>query len=480
MISSKRRLLIKAYKIFDFFVMSCAFVFASIITALTNTPVISLSEFLSMRIKIQNLLILGLFFILWLFIFKLIGIHRSRRLEGTFQGIFDILKATTISTSLLLAFGFILNISLINQIFLITFWAGSSLLMIVSRIILRIALKNLRLKGHNLRHIVIIGTGEHAQKFAKKLSQSNELGYHILGFVDDQWEGLVRFNNNKWNLLTDLKGFQELLMQKVIDEVFISLPLKSYYDKINTVIKLCEDQGITIRFISDIFELKIAKSYIDQLGDTSILTLQSSPIEEWSFILKRFFDISVSFILLIFLAPLFLLVAVLIKIESKGPVFFIQERMGYNKRRFKMIKFRTMLNHAEGIRDKIEHLNEVTGPVFKIKNDPRVTRVGKLLRKTSFDEVPQLINVLKGEMSLVGPRPLPLRDYEGFNTDWHRRRFSIRPGITCLWQINGRSNIPFDKWMELDKEYIDNWSLLLDLKILVKTIPVVLRGTGAV
>ncbi len=270
---------------------------------MSSTPAIRLSEFLAMRIKIQNLLILGLFFIAWLFIFQAIGIYRSRRLEKTIQGTFDILKATTISTSLLLAAGFILNISLINKTFLIAFWTGSSLLMIVSRIVLRIALKNMRLKGYNLRNIVIIGTGEQAQKFAKKISQSPELGYHILGFVDDQWEGLVSFNNNGWNLLTDLKGFQELLNQKVIDEVFISLPLKSYYDKINTVIKLCEEQGILIRFISDIFELKIAKSYIDQLGDTSILTLHSAPEEQWPFLLKRGIDIALSFILLLLLSP---------------------------------------------------------------------------------------------------------------------------------------------------------------------------------
>jgi lipopolysaccharide/colanic/teichoic acid biosynthesis glycosyltransferase len=179
------------------------------------------------------------------------------------------------------------------------------------------------------------------------------------------------------------------------------------------------------------------------------------------------------------LSPIFVLTAVLIKITSPGPVFFVQERVGLNKRRIGVYKFRTMVPGAEKKQAELESLNEAGGPVFKIKNDPRITPFGKILRKTSIDELPQLFNVLKGDMSLVGPRPLPVRDYEGFDKDWHRRRFSVRPGITCLWQINGRSDTSFEKWMELDMEYIDNWSLWLDLKILAGTIPAVLKGSGA-
>jgi exopolysaccharide biosynthesis polyprenyl glycosylphosphotransferase len=190
-------------------------------------------------------------------------------------------------------------------------------------------------------------------------------------------------------------------------------------------------------------------------------------------------DIAASLVATLILAPLFLLAGLLIKLTSQGPVFFIQERVGLNKKRFHLYKFRTMVADAEGQQQEIEHLNEASGPVFKMSNDPRITRIGKLLRKTSIDELPQLFNVLKGDMSLVGPRPLPVRDYQGFRQDWQRRRFSVRPGITCLWQINGRSSIPFEKWMELDMKYIDQWSLWMDFKILVKTIPIVLKGTGA-
>jgi len=186
-----------------------------------------------------------------------------------------------------------------------------------------------------------------------------------------------------------------------------------------------------------------------------------------------------SLFLLILLAPLFAIVALVIKLTSPGPVFFSQERMGVNKRRFRIHKFRTMVPNAERMQTELEEHNEVSGPVFKIKNDPRLTPIGRNLRRASIDELPQLLNVLMGHMSLVGPRPLPVRDYEGFREDWQRRRFSVRPGITCLWQVKGRSTIGFDEWMRLDLQYMDEWSIWLDLKILARTIPVVMKGTGA-
>jgi len=173
-------------------------------------------------------------------------------------------------------------------------------------------------------------------------------------------------------------------------------------------------------------------------------------------------------------------VAILIKLGSPGPILFIQKRLGLNKRQFNMVKFRTMVVGAEKRMRDVEHLNEVSGPVFKMKHDPRITPLGAFLRKTSIDELPQLFNVFKGEMSLVGPRPLPVRDYEGFNEDWQRRRFSVKPGMTCLWQVHGRSSISFEKWMELDLQYIDGWSLWLDCRILMLTIPADFEGSGAV
>jgi len=194
---------------------------------------------------------------------------------------------------------------------------------------------------------------------------------------------------------------------------------------------------------------------------------------------KRIFDFIVSLVLLILLCPLFLIVGLIIKVTSPGPVFFIQQRVGLNRKIFNIYKFRTMVKDAEKKLHDLEVLNEVSGSVFKIKNDPRITCTGKFLRRTSIDELPQLFNVLKGEMSLVGPRPLPVRDYNSNGQGWQHRRFEVYPGITCLWQINGRSEVPFQKWMDLDLKYINNQSFILDMQILARTIPAIIRKHGA-
>jgi len=210
-----------------------------------------------------------------------------------------------------------------------------------------------------------------------------------------------------------------------------------------------------------------------------VLTLYSGPPRNWQSACKRLMDVAGATALLILLSPLMLLVALLVKLTSPGPVFFVQERLGLHKRRFPMFKFRTMVVDAEERQEELESLNEAGGPVFKLRNDPRVTPLGRWLRKTSLDELPQIFNVLLGELSLVGPRPLPLRDFERFDEFWFNRRFSVKPGLTCIWQVSGRSQTSFDRWIRQDLEYIDNWSLALDLKLLLKTIPAVLRGTGA-
>jgi exopolysaccharide biosynthesis polyprenyl glycosylphosphotransferase len=241
----------------------------------------------------------------------------------------------------------------------------------------------------------------------------------------------------------------------------------------------CEEQGITVRVLSNIFDLKRARPTADEMEGDALLTHPAGWVDGWPIFAKRIVDFAISFIAITLLSPILLLAAILIKLTSAGPIFFIQKRVGLHKRPLNVYKFRTMAPDAERRIHEVEHLNEVSGPVFKIANDPRLTPIGKLLRKTSIDELPQLFNVLKGEMSLVGPRPLPVRDYEGFNEDWQRRRFSVKPGITCLWQVRGRSSIAFNEWMELDLLYIEKWSLWLDFQILLQTIPAVLKGTGA-
>jgi exopolysaccharide biosynthesis polyprenyl glycosylphosphotransferase len=264
-----------------------------------------------------------------------------------------------------------------------------------------------------------------------------------------------------------------------IDEVLVALPMDKYRPLVETIVRHCEEQGIIVRIQTEMFKLQVARSYVDDLQGVPVVTIQSGPADGWQLAMKRLIDIVGSAALLIALAPLFAVVTLLIRLDSPGPVFFAQERVGLNKRRFRILKFRTMVEGSDQQQHMLEHLNEAEGPVFKIKNDPRVTRLGRFLRRFSIDELPQLVNVLKGDMSLVGPRPLPVRDVERIDIRWHKRRFSIKPGITCLWQVNGRSNIGFNEWVRMDLDYIDKWSLALDLLILMKTIPVVFRGPGA-
>jgi exopolysaccharide biosynthesis polyprenyl glycosylphosphotransferase len=276
-----------------------------------------------------------------------------------------------------------------------------------------------------------------------------------------------------------ISELEAVIAQEPIDEVFITLPREKYGHLIDTIVRLCEEQGIIVRLRTDMFKLKIARWQVDELDGMPIVTIRSGPLDGWQLLAKKLLDVFGSAGLLLAMAPIFGIIALLIKLDSPGPVFFRQERVGLNKRRFRLFKFRTMVDGAESQQHTLESLNEADGPVFKIKGDPRITRLGKFLRRYSIDELPQLINVLKGEMSLVGPRPLPVRDIVRIDAQWHKRRLSVRPGVTCLWQVNGRSQVGFNEWVRMDLEYIDQWTLGLDLKILIKTIPAVLKGSGA-
>jgi exopolysaccharide biosynthesis polyprenyl glycosylphosphotransferase len=244
-------------------------------------------------------------------------------------------------------------------------------------------------------------------------------------------------------------------------------------------VALLEEQGITTHLLSDLFPQKLARSQPMDFDGFPIVTLGSTPRFSWRTEAKRMMDLAGAAALLVVSSPILLLAAIAIRFDSHGPIFFIQERVGLSKRRFRMIKFRTMTADAESRMAEIEHLNEKTGPIFKIRNDPRITRVGRWLRKTSIDELPQLINVLLGDMSIVGPRPLSLRDALRMEEAWQKRRFSVKPGLTCLWQVSGRSNLSFEQWMQLDLDYIDHWSLGLDASILLRTIPAIVLARGA-
>jgi exopolysaccharide biosynthesis polyprenyl glycosylphosphotransferase len=433
-----------------------------------------------MRVKVQNILLFAGFLLIWHQVLSSFEMYESRRLSRFRDEAWDLIKATSLATGIIYLAAILLHVVMVNYIFIAIFWTSATLTTLAGRLLVRGILRQARLRGKNLRLMLIAGTNDQALRFAQRIEQSPWLGYRIAGFVDEEWPGMQAFRQSGYPLVCNFEDLRKFLRSNVVDEIVVTLPMRSKYSPAAEIARICEEQGIILRFVSNIFDLKHTRSTTEDFeGDAHITHHRGTMPEGWPAVTKRALDVAVCTILIIILSPVILLTAILIKLTSPGPVLFLQQRMGLNKRRFHIYKFRTMVANAEIRMKEIEHLNELSGPVFKIKNDPRVTPLGKFLRKTSLDELPQLFNVLKGDMSLVGPRPMAVRDYEGFSEDWHRRRFSVRPGITCLWQVLGRNSIPFDKWMELDMQYIDQWSLWLDLEILMKTIPAVLKGSGA-
>ena len=476
--NERHRLVINLLKLFDLVMVTSSFALTTIYTVLMGHK-LRIAQFFAFRTKISDLGIIILALLICHAVFTLCGLYQSQRLSRRRNEIVDILKGTALFTASIVALSSLFSIEMITIQFLAIFWVLSSIILCVSRFAARMLAANVRRRGRDLRYMLILGSNPRAIEFARRIESNRQLGYRLLGFVDDEWPGIETLSNCGYQLVSDYNGLAEFLRRNVVDEVAVYLPFGSFYKHSSEVASLCEQHGITMRFNSDIFGLKTTRWRAEEFnGDHYIATYtgSSSPLTH---IAKRALDILVSAACLILFSPTLIVAAIAIKLTSPGPIFFMQERIGLNKRRFKIFKFRTMVPNAEKLMAKLEVHNEASGPVFKIKNDPRITPIGKFLRKSSIDELPQLLNVLYGDMSLVGPRPLPVRDYEGFNEDWQRRRFSVKPGITCLWQVNGRSGISFNQWMLLDLQYMDEWSLWLDFKILAKTVPAVFRGAGA-
>jgi exopolysaccharide biosynthesis polyprenyl glycosylphosphotransferase len=478
MSTAKRRLFLGLLKVFNLGLMLFAFAGAAALQLHQQGGGVTLSAFFSMRVKLINLLVFSLVLVAWHAIFSLCGMYQSQRLASRWSMFGNSVKATTLAAIFCAITAVAWQVRMMTPLFLILFWVCASVLVGGSRLLIRTGLQFARVRGRNLRHILILGTNRRAIEFARRLEATPELGYHILGFVDDGWHGDAGIEN-KYPLCGTFDGLAAYLRHNVVDEVANYLPLRSLYERCFSIAGLCEQHGIFMRFDPEIFDLKIARHRAEDLDGNMHITAHSSLLDGWPTMIKRVLDVVASAALLVMITPLLAAIAVLIKLTSAGPVLFLQQRVGLNKRRFAMYKFRTMVPNAEKMLPQLEALNEVAGPVFKIKNDPRITPIGRILRRTSLDELPQLFNVLKGDMSLVGPRPLPVRDYEGFSEDWQRRRFSVRPGITCLWQVHGRSDVTFDQWMKLDLQYLDEWSIWLDMKILAQTIPAVMKGSGA-
>jgi exopolysaccharide biosynthesis polyprenyl glycosylphosphotransferase len=442
----------------------------------------TLAEFFEYRIKLGNLALFVCFLIIWHILFSLFGLYGSKRLASRRDELWDISRATTTGAFVIAVFGLAFRIWMVNRVFLLLFWALSTSLVVLSRIAIRGTLAYLRRHGRNSRNMLVIGTNPRALALVDRIQRKPELGYRILGFADEDWSGIEEAKKHGLPMVSDLDNLPAYMRRNVVDEVVLALPIRSFHTYASQIAAACEQQGIIVRFLPNIFDLKEARHRSDEFDGDALISHDTTITDAWGLAIKRAIDVAVSLTSIILLSPVMLLSALLVKLTSTGPIFFVQKRLGLNKRMFNIYKFRTMVVDAEAKLKDLEHLNEADGAVFKIKKDPRITLVGAFLRKTSIDELPQLFNVLKGEMSLVGPRPLQVRDYELFEThcgDWQRKRFSVRPGITCLWQVMGRSSTTFEKWMELDLQYIRTWSLWLDLEILAKTVPAVLRGSGA-
>lgn len=332
-------------------------------------------------------------------------------------------------------------------------------------------------KESDLYKILIVGTGNRARQLVDSLRNVPARGVHIIGFLDAGTRaGELKVPESR--VLGTAADIRSTLKRHVIDEVILAVT-RELLTEVEIIVRACEEEGIKFRIMADLFDTHVSRVTLMEVAGLPLLTLEPVALDASQLFLKRLIDLAFSLTSLVLLFPFILVIAVAVRMDSPGPVFFRQKRVGFHKRQFEMIKFRSMFEGSESRIGELEHLNEAQGPNFKMTADPRITRIGRILRQTSLDELPQLFNVLKGEMSLVGPRPMSLRDVARFDQSIQRRRFSVKPGLTCLWQVSGRSNLPFSRWLELDLEYIDTWNLALDFKILLKTIPAVFSGEGA-
>jgi len=485
MLKERDAVIRKALAIFDAFVVCIAFLVAFSIRThfhdfykidlLPGSPVIADASALSFS---DYLVVLFFVVPIWCVSLYFCGIYNRWRTKAVSDIIFMIIKATFLTA---ISFGtvtFLFKLKFVSRAFFILFLVVSVIMIVIEKVSLFYTMQYVRKLGHNIRRLLIVGSGNRAAQFIRLIHGHKEWGFRIVGAIDyDEEHRGKEIDSTGENVIGMLEDMPRILQKYSIDEVIFVVP-RSKLNLIENSLYTCETYGVKATLAADIFELKVAKARQTELEGMPLITFETTPTQEWQLFLKRAFDIVASGVLLLVLSPLFLAVAALIKITSPGPVLFRQERSGMNGRKFVLYKFRSMQKGAHLKVAELSGSNEMEGPVFKMRNDPRVTPIGKFLRKFSIDELPQLINVFIGQMSLVGPRPpLPkeVKDYE----PWQRRRLSMRPGITCLWQVSGRNKIGFDEWMKLDLQYIDSWSLWLDFKILAKTVPVVLFGIGA-
>lgn len=411
--------------------------------------------------------------LVWVAALWLHGLYVLRARLSLRSELYAVLHATFIVAFLIFSALFVFKLPDVSRLFLLLLLTAQAGATLVSRFALRRLLAWLRSRGSIRRYMLVVGVGPEAEAFADRVERHVDLGIQVIGHL--RWTG-ERKRPLARPVLGTLDDIEQVLHSRVVDEVAIALPVQALR-MIEPITRLCEDEGRMVRIPMHEMELTLPGGRIEEFDGITILSLLYGPDRVLSLAAKRLFDIAVAAAALVSLAPLSAALALWIRRLDGAPVLFRQTRVGLHGRPFTMLKFRTMVTDAEARRAELAALNEIQGPAFKLSRDPRLTRSGPLLRRTSLDELPQLWNVLRGEMSLVGPRPPLPAEVAGYDV-WHRRRLSMKPGITGAWQIGGRHEPDFDRWVQLDLDYIDRWSLWLDLKIMLRTIPALVAQTG--
>lgn len=436
-----------------------------------HLPHASVRLFLAQRVTLVNAAFSVVFAVLWSKCFDWLTMYRGsfrRPLAALTRAGWNCLLMTLVLMCYMVARGAYEPLEWIGPRFLaITFLYEA----------VRIALMNSPVFGSQKRRAIIVGSGRRASKAWRELRLNRGYECEFVGFVDNR-DPAEMAPDIKARYLTDVHQLADYLLRNVVDEMVIALPMRSCYEMAQLATAIGESAGLRVLYMRDIYTLSHS-TVLRRRADPFIEMVPHDELQRARQALKRVIDVALSSAGLICLAPLFIVVALAVKLTSRGPVFFVQDRYGYRRRRFPMYKFRSMVHNAPELMAKLEAHNEAQGPIFKIKNDPRITKVGKFLRQSSLDELPQLWNVLRGDMSLVGPRPMSVRDVSLFNEAALMRRFSVRPGITGMWQVSGRSRLTFEQWVALDFKYIEDWSLELDFKIMAQTVPAVLKRSGA-
>ena len=407
----------------------------------------------------------------WVVALALNGLYRPRARWSIRTEAWDLLRATALMAVATFAVLFWFKLPDVSRLFLLLLFPTQFFVALTTRAFLRLAFRELRNRGMNGRFVLVIGAGPRAQAFATTMESHRELGLRVIGLVDDEpsyAEGA------RWPWLGKLTDTERILEDNIVDEVAICLPF-SQWQFTDGIAHIAEEAGKIVRVPMDVLDHHFAAGKVEDLDGTPVYSLVSGPDRALALVTKRLVDIGVSVLAMILLAPLFGIIAWAIRREDGGPVLFRQTRVGLHGRPFQIIKFRSMAIDAEERLAEIADANEIAGHAFKVTHDPRITPLGQRLRRWSLDELPQLWNVVRGDMSLVGPRPPLQSEVSGYDL-WHRRRLSMKPGITGLWQVRARHEPEFDRWVEDDLEYIDRWSLWLDLQILVRTIPAALEG----